>query len=905
MPIIRAPDNARRKSLLPSLARSKKSTNELPIPQPQLLHHASSLSTLSKGLANPSTQSTPNLLWTPPKPGKSSPSATPQNNTQQAISDSNSSRKKRKSWLPLLSKPLDHPKTSVRAWIGGHQNKVVYDVSSLTGTCRVPELWDDSGNTLIYLHSTVPAREASFKIHSSLIASSLVLMALIRTSSTTSRQPNTLTSTDAWSVPDSNWRISRDDTDSDCDILTLVLPLNLSAASPNNVPSTTGEDLDTLIAVRNLFAFLNGQSLVCTEKWPSLFSVFLKTADLLKMYNFTNIDGSTLGEIPAQSFDNYINELSLADVRGSHEKAVEALILGERMRSAVLFNEAFTHAAGKYHSIQGSLKNPEALAKFRLLSTSTRNRLERAAIDLDARRENADARLSDFEFPSVFAGIMSSKTAPERKQINFDAWKTAFAAMRKQVLSYYRSQYGSWPPRPKSQHALPGLNRLVLKTLYRDFAELYDLWVDRTALTCRKFDDSFDDSQPPAHRVIRRVCDEYDRSVPPVQPAVPFDVPIIPSLYMTRSDHGVDAKKDVKARNKKLSPPEIDRLLDISANPDTRSAPQRSPFVAAIDAWERKQARGRTLTEICDLRCGAWIFLYAVIQSLPMLVVDAPGLQFHSGVEYFLCVPPRSGVPWAGGQSGAGRQSFYRIAGESERVVSLPCDLIEHGVEGTYRRSHCWLMAAKWSRDPCFADATSALQCDFEQFDPYQTQTQDQITQHTTFSSWTDRADQLAPPPQYYTSALTSSTPSLALQSTSHEYKPMQYIPWRRPSDDRTAADSRPGTERSTPASSQGFHQRSSPYQSRPATPTQALQRGRQRDRVLASGLEALPFNHLLSSQAANYARDTSRSSGAQTADFDAGDMPEATGVTFDDIIAGISYEKVGEVKVAVRPSKK
>jgi len=89
------------------------------------------------------------------------------------------------------------------------------------------------------------------------------------------------------------------------------------------------------------------------------------------------------------------------------------------------------------------------------------------------------------------------------------------------------------------------------------------------------------------------------------------------------------------------------------------------------------------------------MFLYAVLQSLPMLVVDAPAVKWTHGVEYFLCMPPRSGVPWAREDPQAHR-TFYAVAG-SGGVVSLPSDVIEFGVEGIYRRSHCWEMAERWT----------------------------------------------------------------------------------------------------------------------------------------------------------------------------------------------------------------
>ena len=115
---------------------------------------------------------------------------------------------------------------------------------------------------------------------------------------------------------------------------------------------------------------------------------------------------------------------------------------------------------------------------------------------------------------------------------------------------------------------------------------------------------------------------------------------------------------------------------------------------------EKRAAHGCTIAELVDLRIGQWLFMYVVLQALPMVAVDAPGLHHTKGVEYFLCEIPRSGVPWAAQKSsqapGAGRTWFS--VGDGGGVVSLPTDVVEHGVEGIYRRSHCWVQAEKWAQ---------------------------------------------------------------------------------------------------------------------------------------------------------------------------------------------------------------
>jgi hypothetical protein len=475
----------------------------------------------------------------------------------------------------------------------------------------------------------------------------------------------------------------------------LYLPIALSAdgtisTQGNGGPSLSTNDLDTLISARNLFSFLVGQSIVATERKKTIFGVFLKISELLVRFGFSNLDGSTFGEVANASFDAYVEELRLADVRTSREKTIESIVLGERMRSVMLYNEAFVHAAGKYSDLQ-ELASP----KFSMILPTTLQRLERAAMDLDQRKRNIELKLQEFEFPAIFAGIMNSKTADDAKLVRFNEWRNSFMNMRKWFMGFYRHKYGAWPPKASSKKnnlETSGLNRSVLRDIYSDLSTLYDLLVDRTSLTTRTADmvveeDDNEDAEGPMQRALRRVLGEYDRSTPPVQPPAPFDTPIIPSLTAIG-----DTKAEAKARTRKLKKDQLNHVLHDSYNKDANIS---TPFLDAFREYEYRCAEGSTISKIADIRQGQWLFLYAVLQSLPMLVVDASAVKWSHGVEYFLCEPPRSGVPWARDDPSSGR-SWYGIAGGAG-VVSLPSDVIEYGVEGVYRRSHCWEMAEKWT----------------------------------------------------------------------------------------------------------------------------------------------------------------------------------------------------------------
>ncbi|KAJ4988561.1 putative choriogenin Hminor [Stagonosporopsis vannaccii] len=610
------------------------------------------------------------------------------------------------------------------AWIVGHKGKVPYSLTMLLNGEKVPELWDDQADTLVYLFPRTSGKGPSFRIDSSVYAASQLLTRLVHGSLysdeaelPTRPSPNEQgqeqsrpASPDQSQVDSSDGskgsRALSDATDDDHTEKHLYMPIALSsddAITPTE-PRLSQKDIDTLVTYRNFFAFLIGQSLVATSRHSDIFDIFLRIADILSHYAFSNVDGSTFGEVAASSFDSYVDELNMADVRQSREKTIEAIVLGERMRSMTLYTEGFVHAVGKYDDVKG-LQSP----KWEMVSPKTGTRMARAALDLDNREANINHKLKDFEFAAIFSGIMNSAMADEGKTISFKRWRSAFMSTRSWMIDYYKHKYGSWLPKARNKKnnlTTNGLNRLVLRDMYRDLSSLYDLLVDRGNLTNRTADGFIVEDEGTGFvainsRAMRKALSEYDRSTPPVQPPIPFDLPLYPSLKGIKADYPTgDEKKDAKARGKKLKSEEIAKVLQNASNADAR---QLTPVLESFLAFEKKQASGSTLDELWELRSGQWLFIYAVIQSLPMLVVDAPGVRFTEGVEYFLCEVPRSGVPWVREDTTRAR-TWFGVQGGAQ-VVSLPTDVVEHGVEGVFRRSHCWKRAQEWAANDMLLNA--------------------------------------------------------------------------------------------------------------------------------------------------------------------------------------------------------
>lgn len=600
-------------------------------------------------------------------------------------------------------------------WVAGLDQKIPYDLDKLARGDQVPELWNEEGDTLVYLFPQNVGRSPSFKVHSSIFAQSASLTCLARgkdprmqsleqhvrnvSIGSTGLQPISPLLSDKEDTAEYGngglgTRVSYiEDGGADVQELHLYLPIPLNSDVTDQHSKLSPEDIDTLLLFRNLFAFLMGQSLVATPRSPSLFSIFMDVSTLLARFGFSNLDGTDFGEAASSSFGNYCDELHLADSRRSREKTIEAIVLGERLRFYPLYLEGFVHAVGKLDEIK-QIQSP----KYSLIHSITKSRLERGFIDLNNRLRVLYSKLEDFDFPSMWSGIANSTTSAESKVVRFKAWKAAFLEFRKFTLHFYRQKYGSWPPKANSKKNTfqeSGLNRLLLKDLYTDFANLYDLLVDRTSLTTRTADLPMEplettDPKEMTVRALRQILSEYDRSTPPVQPPIPFDIPQLPSLKSLHLKQ-MDAKKEAKMRTKKLKDSDINAILMGSY---TRESIQPTSWIESFMQFERRCAHGKTIEDLIDLRIGQWLFLYAVIQSLPMVIVDVADLKYTEGVEYFLCVAPWGGAPWIQ-HDGRTARSWFGVAGGGA-LVNLPPDVVRNSVEGTFRRSHCWQIAQRW-----------------------------------------------------------------------------------------------------------------------------------------------------------------------------------------------------------------
>ena len=566
----------------------------------------------------------------------------------------------------------------------------------------MPELWNEAGNLTINLSSPDSGHGPSFKIPYPAIASSLILVELIQDVNCPTgfrTRPRGFDSYNNLAVEDparpssyysSGSHASGSESPGE-------YSLHIPPALPEDAGPTASPTLDRLVAIRNLFAFLTGQPLVATKTQSDAFAVFSQIAALLEEFAFASPDGSGFGSEVDLSFGFYIRQLRLGDVRESREKTIQALLLAERMRSIDLYNEVFAHGVGKFPALV-NLQSPT----WERVSTLTRQRLDRAHLDLLNRQHNVNVRIEQFDFPSIFAGIANSTSLVEFRSVRFKQWRNSFSKMRSFTMSYYKHIFGSWPPKASSRKnpfTESGLNRLVLKRLYADMCALYDLLADRKSLTSRVINKTAEETETetdgnPVVTALRRMLSEFDNSSPPVLPPIPFDIPMLPTMSSISASYDKLQPKEQARFDRKIKGHELKLVLEKAYDYRTNTQHRDNQFLIKFKEFEAKEARGKTSGDIADQRIGYWLFLYVVIQSLPILVMDAPGLMHTDGVEYFLCQPPVGNPPWAE-DVGQVRKMWYEVSGGAG-YVELAADAVLFSVEAIHHRSHCWLQAKMW-----------------------------------------------------------------------------------------------------------------------------------------------------------------------------------------------------------------
>ncbi|KAF8243098.1 hypothetical protein K440DRAFT_637799 [Wilcoxina mikolae CBS 423.85] len=484
-----------------------------------------------------------------------------------------------------------------------------------------------------------------------------------------------------------------------------VTPSKKLKKQPKTSVADAGDRLQRLIEARNLFAFLSRAPLVASQKKALPFDIFSK---IFVQLNFQEDMTARKIQLAEGHLQTYIDELKLDDIRNDDDAIVEALVMGEMWHSVRLYHEGFIHASGRWADIDNH-------PGLQMVSATTISRLDRAHIDLhQIRLVNIKNRIPNFEFPSVWVG--------EGRYPEYKSWRNGYDRMRSLIMHHMKYVFGSWPPKA-GKHGkgggsteTGGLNRIVLKRLYDDVCCVYDLTVDREWLHGERIhfegtqgssdgEESGDgkDRNERHRKTMRTIMGEFDKSSVPVQPEIPFDLPRLPYRLSSTTRK---KKVGLFARfSKKFKSEEISEVLQNSYNPDAVQQYSDSHLVKSFMEMEREFGLNKTIEDLINARRGAWIFIYCLLQSLVLVVVDGQGLRYGEGVEYFLCENVKGISPWEKGSNRRQtRMSGLWVNGPGGILLNSSgmSSAINLGInpddeiEMTYRRSHCWEAAEDW-----------------------------------------------------------------------------------------------------------------------------------------------------------------------------------------------------------------
>ncbi|KAI5803828.1 hypothetical protein EDC01DRAFT_472813 [Geopyxis carbonaria] len=382
---------------------------------------------------------------------------------------------------------------------------------------------------------------------------------------------------------------------------------------------------------------------------------------------------------------DYLKNREFDDVRNWTEGAAALLIFAEKVAARQesvplspadvqwvesLWRECYVHCTGQLSVLQCK---PEWLG----LHPVTKALIDRNGLEIQVRTSNADARLAGFSYsdmwPITSAGVPSARLA--------------FDKFQKFLLKHYHSRFGSWPPQEGR------FSRTLYLHLQRDFAALYDYLVDNEAVwspphnvpssTGRRIVKPnilhwrADDDQLQITDILRLFDDREGN------PPIPHPFPLVPASAGTRlGNHtGISAGSSPNQnkrqqrffpsaatsglRGRQSSNPAAALALSESTNIEALySSKTINPLVEAFTAHEKSVPSADISPH--DARKGRWILIYGILQTLASVSVDAPGIKWTEGVEYFLNPKLSNTPPWkyppgtTRDESGSEERSHYR-----------------------------------------------------------------------------------------------------------------------------------------------------------------------------------------------------------------------------------------------------
>ena len=394
------------------------------------------------------------------------------------------------------------------------------------------------------------------------------------------------------------------------------------------------------ITTRNFFALLLSKPLVGLTYYQALTDLH----ERLSLYMPQEVNCS-------QMIIRHLIKNDLHNVSNDPAAAAGLLAWSENLEARWQegWREAFVHCVGMHDEIQG-------LPEIRDIGVASRELLDRSYLDLKARIEECEYRLTAFSFDDIWLTSVSQSALPRR----------SFDRFRHFLRQYYERAYKGWPPVQTYGSDNHWLTRKLVQRLQSDFGCLYDYYVDRNRPWDKTAEKISDEKSLGEDLPLTKLFLFFDKKHK--YPHIPYPYPLLPASAISlvegkQPKPGLFSTK-AKAMEKKIinASAEASNWGNISADITTNR------FLEAFIRFEKSDLISEMNPR--EIRQGRWILLYGILQVLSTLSVDTPRLWFKD-VPYFISTRFKGNPPWR-----------Y----ETEKVLE----------EANQKLGYCWTVPTNW-----------------------------------------------------------------------------------------------------------------------------------------------------------------------------------------------------------------
>ncbi|KAL9053603.1 MAG: hypothetical protein Q9206_003870 [Seirophora lacunosa] len=555
--------------------------------------------------------------------------------------------------LTTISDPLPFGTTvSIQAAqpVKAHEQKL-HEMKGLEqAATKDPELWDDKGDTLVYFGYQRP--HPSFRIKASLLEDTRSEILIAKLEEGFQRSVKLPPSRNAMSTV----RGEVKNLSSTRDLPTVFE--NGQARNDNRVrreihfpAPDNASRIDILrhhITTRNLFAFLFDRPLIGLTYYQALTDLH----ERLMLYMPPGVDCTQL-------LIRYLTNNRLHNV--SNDPAAAAGLLAWSENQAVRWlegwREAFVHCVGMYHDLR-------VLPDMRDISQVSRALLDRSQLELQARIETCESRLSAFKFDDIWSTPALQLSTLSRR--SFDHFQHF-------LQQYYEKSYKGWPPRAAYGGNNNWLARELVQRLQTDFGSLYNYYVDRSrswdATVEMRIRENMDANRQDegTTNTLTKLFLYVDKKNK--WPHMPCPYPLLPASAADLFEGKPSKQSIFSTKAKTMEKRTFHACAEASNSLLVGLESSANGLVEAFLRFEKTDLVSEANPR--EVRQGRWVLLYGILQVLATVSVDTPGLWFTGSTRYFLNSRLKGSPPWR-----------------------LEAGQVLEGADPTL--SHCWTVPRTW-----------------------------------------------------------------------------------------------------------------------------------------------------------------------------------------------------------------